>query len=92
MDNFGNDGFKIEPSGSEVIEFNLDDEGQEMEIIQSGTIFHPTQPTTSAHKQALTKSKGSGVGRSRVEILPNDDARVVRAGKDFFDLFFRREN
>ena len=74
MDHF--DTFKMEPTGSEVVEFSLDDDGQEMEIIQSGSIF----PTTSA----VTKPpRRSTTGRSRVEILPNDDERVVRAGNDF---------
>ena len=83
MDHF--DTFKMEPSGSEVVEFSLDDDGQEMEIIQSGSIF----PTSQTSTQMPKAPRRSTTGRSRVEILPNDDERVVRAGNDFSKIEHR---
>ena len=83
MDNFS-ETIKIESTGSDVIEFNLAEEEQEMEIIETGSIFTPT-PSSSRKKQerGVRKWAGTATGtvRSRVEILPNDDPRVVRAGK-----------
>ena len=87
MENF-DETIKIEATGSDVIEFNVDDEEHEMEIIETGSIFSPAQSSSSKQKKPSRKWGGNGNGwpgssRSRVEILPNDDPRVVRAGKGF---------
>ena len=49
-----------------------------MEIIQTGSIFPTASPSSSQSGRQLSKTYPKG--RSRVEILPNDDERVVRAG------------
>ena len=51
-----------------------------MEIIQTGSIFPTASPSTSQSGPSRQLAKGYPKGRSRVEILPNDDERVVRAG------------
>jgi len=83
MDGF--DAYKVE-RGDEIVEFNLDDDSQEMEIIQTGSIFPTSSPSSSSGATPRSAATKYQKGRSRVEILPNDDERVVRAVEDINQL------
>ena len=70
---------------SEKLETTWKNVQKEMEIIQTGSIFPTASPSSSQSGRQLSKTYPKG--RSRVEILPNDDERVVRAGT-WCGLFF----
>ena len=85
MDNF-DETIKIESTSSDtVIEFNVDDEEHEMQIIQAESMYNPMQ--SSSRKKTYKSHNIGKYGRTRVEILPNDDPRVVRAGKRSLEFY-----
>ena len=59
---------------------NFENAKKEMEIIQTGSIFPTSSPSSSSGATPRSAATKYQKGRSRVEILPNDDERVVRAG------------